>query len=73
MAPKGTYKPEDWNHFKIVAKGDHIQTWLNGVQVANVNDSDKATGYIALQLHGIGNSKEKIGQKVWWRNIRLVQ
>ena len=73
MAPKGTFKSEAWNHFKIVAKGDHIQTWLNGVQVADVHDSDKATGYIALQLHGIGNSKEKIGQKVWWRNIRLTQ
>jgi len=73
MAPKGTYNPEDWNHFKIVAKGDHFQTWLNGVQVVDVHDSDKATGYIALQLHGIGNSKEKIGQRVWWRNIRLTQ
>lgn len=64
-------KKGEWNHFKIIAKGDHFQTWLNGVPVADVHDDDQATGYIALQLHGIGNSKEKIGQKVRWRNIRL--
>ena len=64
-------KSGEWNHFRIVAKGDHIQTWLNGVPVADVHDDLTATGYIALQLHGIGKSKAKIGQKVRWRNIRL--
>jgi hypothetical protein len=72
-APKGTFKSGEWNHFKIVAKGDHIQTWLNGIQIADVHDSLTPTGYIALQLHGIGNSKEKIGQKVRWRNIHLTE
>lgn len=72
-APAGTFKAEDWNHFRIVAKGDHFQIWFNGVQTADVHDSDTATGYIALQLHGIGNNKEKIGHKVYWRNIKLTQ
>jgi len=65
------FKPGEWNHFRIIANGDHIQTWLNGVPVADVHDDDQASGYIALQLHGIGKSKEKIGEKVRWRNIRL--
>jgi hypothetical protein len=72
-APAGTFKPNEWNHFRIVVKGDHFQTWLNGVAVADVHDSFTPTGYIALQLHGIGNDKEKIGEKVWWKNIRLTQ
>jgi len=41
------------------------------VPVADVHDDDQASGYIALQLHGIGKNKEKIGQKVRWSNIRL--
>lgn len=72
-APPGTLKQNDWNHFRIVAKGDHFQTWLNGVAVADVRDGHTSTGYIALQLHGIGNNKEKIGQKVRWRNIKLTE
>ena len=64
-------KPGEWNHFRIIANGDHLQTWLNGVPVADVHDDDQSSGYIALQLHGIGKSKEKIGEKVRWRNIRL--
>jgi hypothetical protein len=71
MAPKGTFKSEAWNHFRIVARGDHMQTWLNGVPVADVRDDFTPTGFIALQLHGIGNTTAKIGQKVRFRNIRL--
>ena len=70
-APEGTFKAEDWNQLRIVVKGDHFQVWLNGVQTADVHDHLTPTGYIALQLHGIGKSKDKIGQKVRWRNIRL--
>jgi len=70
---KKAFKPGEWNHFRIIADGDHFKTWLNGVPVADVRDSNQATGYIALQLHGIGNNKEKIGQKVRWRNIKLKE
>ena len=68
---KKAFKPEQWNHFRIIANGDHFQTWLNGVPVADMHDDLTASGYIALQLHGIGNNLEKSGKKVIWRNIRL--
>ncbi len=68
---KRAFKQGEWNHFRIIANGDRFQTWLNGVPVADVRDDDQASGYIALQLHGIGKNLEKIGQKVRWRNIRL--
>ncbi len=72
-APEGTFKAEDWNQLRIVVKGDHFQVWLNGEQTADVHDSLTPTGYIALQLHGIGKSQDKVGQKVRWRNIKLKQ
>lgn len=64
-----------WNHFRIVAKGPHIQTWLNGVPAADYTDTDaKAftpTGFIALQVHAVGGSHDK--KEVRWKNIKLTE
>jgi hypothetical protein len=64
----------EWNHFKIVANGRRIQTWLNGVPAADfTDDDDKAfapTGFIALQVHGVGNDRET--KEVRWKNIKLT-
>lgn len=67
------FKKGEWNHFRIIANGDHFQTWLNGVPVVDMHDNLTTTGYIALQLHGIGKNEKKVGQKVRWRNIQLTQ
>jgi hypothetical protein len=44
----------DWNHYYIIAKGNHIQAWLNGVKTIDiVHDSGFADGNIGFQLcHG---------------------
>jgi hypothetical protein len=64
-----------WNHFRIVAKGPHIQTWLNGVPAADYTDSDKKaftpTGFIALQVHAVGESRDS--KEVRWKNIKLTE
>ncbi len=65
------YRPDQWNRLRVVARGNHIQTWINDVPVAEVKDDLTAEGYVALQLHGIGKSTEKVGLKVRWRNIVL--
>jgi len=73
-APASTakvYRSGEWNRFRIVANGSRIQTWLNGVPVTDLQDDLTPTGYIALQLHGVAHFKEKIGQKVRWKNILL--
>ena len=72
-AGKKAFKSNEWNHFRIVAKGDRFQTWLNGIPVADVRDDDQASGYIALQLHGVGNNEAKVGKQVRWRNIKLTE
>jgi hypothetical protein len=65
----------EWNHFKIVAKGRRIQTWINGVPAADFTEKDDKAfapkGFIALQVHAVGpntNTKE-----VRWRNIKMTE
>ncbi len=48
-------KKEDWNEYKIIAIGSHIQTWLNGNLCVDLNDPDgKKRGIFALQIHSGG-------------------
>ena len=48
-------KNEDWNDYRIVAKGNHLQHYINGALMSEVidNQKDKAatSGIIALQAH----------------------
>ena len=48
-------KMEDWNEYKIVAKGNNLKHYINGVLMSEVidNQSDKAatSGVLALQAH----------------------
>ena len=48
-------KMEDWNDYRIVAKGNHLQHYINGVLMSEVIDNqfDKAakSGILALQAH----------------------
>src|SRR5262249_54367672 len=50
-----TYKKSDWNDYVIIAKGNHIQMWLNGIQTVDVTDNDPKgralEGILALQIH----------------------
>ena len=48
-------KNEDWNDYVIIAKGNHLQHFINGKQTVDVTDEggDKAAkeGILALQIH----------------------
>jgi len=45
---------DGWNHYYIIAKGHHIQAWLNGVKTIDmVHEAGFADGNIGFQLcHG---------------------
>ncbi len=60
-------KMGEWNTMKIKAVGDKITTWLNGVEMIQIDDEKigKGKGAIALQIHDGG------GIKVRWRNIKI--
>jgi hypothetical protein len=61
-----------WNKYRIEAIGNIIRTWVNGVQVTNLVDDMTAEGFIAFQVHSIGNNKERDGLMVRWREARIL-
>lgn len=66
---KQAFKDGEWNKYRILAKGNRIQSWVNGVKCADFKDDMDSTGFIGLQVHGI---KKGTGPyEVRWRNIRV--
>ncbi|MDT0621504.1 3-keto-disaccharide hydrolase [Croceitalea vernalis] len=67
MAKDRMLKMGEWNSMRIVAKGSKITTYLNGVEMVQINDEKigQGKGAIALQIHDGG------GIKVKWRNINI--
>lgn len=46
--------PAEWNNYVIIAKGGHLQHFINGKQTVDVTDETKVgakKGVLALQLH----------------------
>ncbi len=73
-AASKAFKNGEWNQARIECRGDHIQTWINGVKAADLKDSMTLQGLIALQVHGIGDgTKKKPGEEVRWRNLRIQE
>jgi hypothetical protein len=54
-AIQASIKPEDWNHYRIVARGNHLQHFINGLATVDVVDEQAlraaTTGVLALQIH----------------------
>jgi len=67
-ATKGLFKPTEWNHFRVEAKGPHLRTWLNGKLIAEVMHKKSLKGRFGIQHHGKGGT-------VKFRNLRarLIQ
>jgi hypothetical protein len=63
------FKPGEWNHLRVECRGPLIKTWLNGVPAAELTDEMDRSGFIALQVHGVGKREEPL--EVRWRNLRL--
>lgn len=70
-AAQAAFKQNEWNHYRIACIGNSIRTWINGVPAANLLDDMTAKGFIALQVHGVGGDKNKVGKQIQWRNIRI--
>ncbi|MCB1237422.1 MAG: DUF1080 domain-containing protein [Verrucomicrobiae bacterium] len=62
-------KPNEWNTYRVVAKGNTLTTEINGHAMAEIVDADtdarRRSGSVALQLH------RGPAMKVQFRNIRL--
>ena len=57
----------EWINYKIVARGDHLQIFINGRKITDYHDDTDASGYIAVQHHG------EDGQIYRFRNIRITE
>jgi hypothetical protein len=63
------FREGQWNTYRIVAQGDRIRSWVNGVPCADFRDSMDASGFIGLQVHTIPAGKGPF--KVRWKNVKL--
>jgi hypothetical protein len=64
------YKFGEWNRVRIEAIGPSLRTWINGVPVAHVIDGMTREGFIALQVHSIGDASAA-GRRVLFRDLRI--
>jgi hypothetical protein len=67
---KKLFKLDDWNDVVIIAKGNHIQHYLNNRLIVDFTDNSKQAlreGILALQLHA--------GSPMWveFKNIRIKE
>ena len=55
VALKAAIKNDDWNLYRIVVKGNHLQHYVNGVLMSDVTDKDtvnrRFTGLLGVQVH----------------------
>jgi len=67
---QNTIKQGDWNEYVVIAKGNHLQHFINGKQMVDVVDDcaekQAMSGVLALQLHA-GSP-----MKVQFKNLRIV-
>jgi hypothetical protein len=67
---RAAFRQGQWNQLRVRIDGDRFDTWLNGVPVVqDFHDGMTPEGFIALQVHGVGNRAEPL--EIRWRNIRL--
>ena len=61
-------KRDDWNSYRILCEGRHIQLWINDFQTVDYTEDDEKieqSGLIAVQIHGGGPGEAH------YRNIRI--
>lgn len=68
-AARQALKADTWNHLRVEARGPRLQTWLNGVPVADLTDALTPVGVIALQVHA---TQDPLPKQIRWRNLRLL-
>lgn len=65
------FRKGEWNRYRIVARGPHIRTWINGTSIADFQEltTGMKSGFIGLQVHGIARGAGPY--EVRWRRLRI--
>lgn len=69
---QSAYKHLEWNKVRVEAIGDIFKVWVNDIPAAHLIDDMDDEGFIALQVHGIGDNQENEGINIRWKNIRII-
>ncbi|MFM7099824.1 MAG: DUF1080 domain-containing protein, partial [Verrucomicrobiota bacterium] len=70
-AARMAFRSNDWNALRIECRGDRLRTFLNGVPAADLQDSLTPSGFIGLQVHGVGRRTDPL--EIRWRSIRITE
>lgn len=74
LKPHKKFKTDEWNHYRIVAKGPNIKVWINGDMITDLTDEkvykDHAKGLIGFQVHSVGNGGPF---QVKWKNLMIKE
>ena len=71
-ACQAAYEHGAWNSYRIEAVGTVIATWVNGIPCAHMAGAHHATGFVALQVHAIGQADQYLGSYTEWRRLRIL-
>lgn len=71
QAAASPFRPGEWNHYRVEASGNRIRTWINSVPMADLIDDVDASGFIGLQVHGVGGRTDPL--EVRWRELRIAE
>ena len=73
LTPHKKFRDGEWNHFRVVAQGPRIQTWINGEPVEDLVDEaifqTHPRGFLGLQVHRI--PADAGPYEAAWRNLRI--
>ncbi len=68
QAVRKAIKADDWNRLTIMAKGNVVKTWVNGIPAAHwIEDGTYSKGFFSLQIHK-GNKG-----KVLFKDVRVKE
>lgn len=68
---RSAFKLGEFNTYRVEFIDNTLKTWVNGQEVAYLVDDMDQSGFIGLQVHGIGDNPENAGKKTYFRNIRI--
>ncbi len=68
---QNAFRNGEWNHARIEAIGNRMRTWVNGIPCADLIDDMTQSGFIALQVHQIGNKADE-DKAMEWKNLRII-